>query len=150
MPILTVMNLKGGVAKTTCTVALAECLASRGVRTLVIDADHQSMAGQLLLGERRAEDVEASRRTLTDLFREMIRDDFDIARYPEFVTNKASDIGGGLATLSVLPCSHRIEMFATNIARGRNGHLTEADIRNRLRRRVPSWKSGSPKTSTWY
>jgi chromosome partitioning protein len=41
------------VAKTTCAVAIAECRASLGHRTLVIDADHQCMASELLPGEDR-------------------------------------------------------------------------------------------------
>ncbi len=37
------LNLKGGLAKTTKAVAVAECLADSGYRTLLIDADHQCM-----------------------------------------------------------------------------------------------------------
>ena len=43
MPIVLLVNLKGGVAKTTNAVAIAECLASEGHRTLLIDADHQRL-----------------------------------------------------------------------------------------------------------
>ena len=49
MSILLFVNLKGGVAKTTNAVAVAECLADSGYRTLLIDADHQCMSGELLL-----------------------------------------------------------------------------------------------------
>jgi chromosome partitioning protein len=41
------------VAKTTNAVAVAECLADSGCRTLLMDADHQCMSGELLLGEDR-------------------------------------------------------------------------------------------------
>ena len=41
MAIVMMINLKGGVAKTTSAVAIAECMADNGYRTLVIDADHQ-------------------------------------------------------------------------------------------------------------
>jgi len=41
MSIIMFINIKGGVAKTTSAVAGAECLASSGYRTLVIDAEHQ-------------------------------------------------------------------------------------------------------------
>jgi chromosome partitioning protein len=140
MPVLAIMNLKGGVAKTTCTVALAECLASQGYRTLVIDADHQSMSGHLLLGERRAVDVEAAKRTLNDLFLAMIRDDFGSTQFSEFLTRDTSNIAGGLQTLSVLPCSDKIESICSNVARGGYGRLTESEIRSRLRQRLPAWK----------
>lgn len=38
MSILLFVNLKGGVSKTTNAVAVAECLADQGYRTLLIDA----------------------------------------------------------------------------------------------------------------
>ena len=50
MSILLLVNLKGGVAKTTNAVAMAECFAAEGYRTLLIDADHQCMAGEMVLG----------------------------------------------------------------------------------------------------
>ncbi len=53
MSIMLFVNLKGGVAKTANAVAVAECLAESGYRTLLIDADHQCMAGELLIGEER-------------------------------------------------------------------------------------------------
>lgn len=46
MAVILFPNLKGGVAKTTNAVAVAECLASQGKRTLVIDADHQCTASE--------------------------------------------------------------------------------------------------------
>ena len=41
MPVIPILNLKGGVAKTVTTVAIAECFASHGHRVLVIDADQR-------------------------------------------------------------------------------------------------------------
>ena len=61
MSILLFVNLKGGVAKTTNAVAVAECLADSGYRTLLIDADHQCMSGELLLGESRLLNCEPAR-----------------------------------------------------------------------------------------
>jgi cellulose biosynthesis protein BcsQ len=56
MPILLMVNLKDGVTKTTNTVAVAKCFAKSGLPTLIVDADRQCMAGELLLGENhRAE-----------------------------------------------------------------------------------------------
>ncbi len=53
MSIILMLNMKGGVAKTTNAVAIAECLADQGRKVLVIDADHQCMASELLIGEDR-------------------------------------------------------------------------------------------------
>src|SRR5206468_5517878 len=42
MKIVSVVNQKGGVAKTTTTANLGACLAERGQRTLLIDLDPQA------------------------------------------------------------------------------------------------------------
>lgn len=48
--IISIVNQKGGVAKTTTTASLGACLAARGFRTLLIDLDPQA---NLTLGVRR-------------------------------------------------------------------------------------------------
>jgi chromosome partitioning protein len=115
------INLKGGVAKTTSAVAVAECLASEGHRTLLIDADHQCMAGELLLGEDSQIKCERTKRNLLDLLATMIDDEFIPDQFESFITRKASNIDGGLAKLAVLPCSVRIDDFSTNRAKARRG-----------------------------
>lgn len=50
MKIVSIVNQKGGVAKTTTTANLGACLAARGFRTLLIDLDPQA---NLTLGLRR-------------------------------------------------------------------------------------------------
>ena len=44
MPVLSVLNQKGGVGKTTLATNVAMCLAEQGRRVLLIDADHQGSA----------------------------------------------------------------------------------------------------------
>src|SRR5271163_3999593 len=107
MPIVMLVNLKGGVAKTTTAVAVAECLASEGVRTLLIDADHQCMAGELLLGEDRQVKAEQNKRNLYSLFMDMMFNDADPTPdvFEKRITRQVSNIGGGLEKLAVLPCS---------------------------------------------
>lgn len=115
MSVVLFLNLKGGVAKTTNAVAIAECLASSGKSTLVIDADHQCTATEVLLGEARMEEQERNKRTLHDLLLEMMKPNFKVSRFEAFVADKASNIGGGLEHLSVIPCSVRINDIATRL-----------------------------------
>src|SRR5207248_1476997 len=115
MPILLLINLKGGVAKTTNAVAVAECFAANGHETLLIDADHQCMAGELLLGEGRLLRAERSRTTVHDLLAAMLDDEFDAEQAGQYVVRDCSNIGGGIRELSVMPCSVRIDDFSTNM-----------------------------------
>ena len=135
MSILLFLNLKGGVAKTTNAVAVAECLADSGYRTLLIDADHQCMSGELLLGEGRLLNAERKKATLHDMLAAMLDDEFRSAQFPHYVIPNASDIIGGLARLLVIPCSFRIDDFSTNMAKARRGHQSNdqflAFFRNR-------------------
>src|SRR6266542_5939541 len=48
MQILSIVSHKGGAAKTSSAVMLAEALAERGSRVVLIDADRQRGAGLLL------------------------------------------------------------------------------------------------------
>lgn len=128
MPILLFLNLKGGVAKTTNSVAVAECLAEQGYRTLVIDADHQCMSGELLLGEERLFRCENRKMTLHDLLAAMLDDEFKATQLPYFVVPKVSDIGDGMSNLSLLPCSIRIDDFTTNMAKARRGFNSSEDF----------------------
>ncbi len=135
MPVIVFSNLKGGVAKTTSAVAVAECMAARGHRTLLIDADHQCMAGELLLGEVRQLQSDRSRRTLHDLLAAMLDEEFGTDQFKSFVTPNASNIGGGMENLSVLPCSIRIDDFSTNMAKARRGHNSNEEFLRVLKSR---------------
>jgi chromosome partitioning protein len=129
------INLKGGVAKTTNAVAIAECLACRGYRTLLIDADHQCMAGELLLGEDLTLRCERSRTTLHDMLAAMLGDEFEPELVASYIIPKVSDIGGGIETLSVLPCSIRIDDFSTNMAKARRGHHSNDEFLSMMKKR---------------
>ena len=73
MPIVSLINLKGGVAKTTTTVQLAECLASEfGKKVLVIDLDPQTNATISLIDEEKWEDLKDKNLTLYDLFQDKL------------------------------------------------------------------------------
>ncbi len=141
MPVIPVLNLKGGVAKTVTTVALAECFASHGHRVLLIDADHQCMAGELALGENRQLKCESQKRNFYDLLVQMLDDEFEPASFGKFVAESGSNIGGGLPTLSVLPCSIRIDDIMTNVAKAKQGFKTNDEFQRLWGRRRDQMKS---------
>jgi chromosome partitioning protein len=108
--LLLFLSLKGGVAKTTNSVAVAEYLAEQGNRVLVIDTDHQCGASAMLLGEDQLEVLEEGRRTLADLFFEALNRDFDPERIEKY-TSPCRSIHGLGSRLRVLPGSLRLEDF---------------------------------------
>jgi chromosome partitioning protein len=84
--VIATINLKGGVGKTTVTVALAEFLAAEhDCRVLVVDLDPQSNASLVLLGEAEWKAAKASDQTVTDLFRKA----FEPGEQPEFDIDSA-------------------------------------------------------------
>jgi chromosome partitioning protein len=142
MSIIMLLNLKGGVAKTTNAVAIAECLASNGHRTLLIDADHQCMAGELLLGEFRQLQCERHQRSLHDLLAAMLDHEFRPAQFENFIVRRVSNIAGGLPKLAVLPCSIRIDNFSTNRAKARRGYSSNDEflrVLDRRRQQLGDW-----------
>lgn len=58
MQIISFMNAKGGVAKTTSALCLAQYLASKEYKTLFVDLDPQANATKTLLGLNVGEDIE--------------------------------------------------------------------------------------------
>ena len=67
--IIATINLKGGVGKSTTTVALAEMAAVElGKRVLVIDLDPQTNATTMLIGENRWKELNEAEHTLARLF----------------------------------------------------------------------------------
>ncbi len=102
--IVSVINLKGGVGKTTTTVQLAECLVSQhNMRVLVIDLDPQTNATIAMIGEDEWETLNEAKKTIYHLFLDKMngKNEFDIKS--SIFTN---------ATNLNLPSLH---LFASNI-----------------------------------
>jgi chromosome partitioning protein len=82
--VVSVINLKGGVGKTTTTVALAEMLSeSENKKVLVIDLDPQTNATTMLIGEEKWRDLNDSELTLARLFKDALdpnKKKFDLDR----------------------------------------------------------------------
>ena len=81
--VFSVINLKGGVGKTTTTVAMAEFMSGEmNKRVLVVDLDPQTNATVMLIGEHRWRKLNDKEHTICRLFQdalepENIRFDFD-------------------------------------------------------------------------
>jgi chromosome partitioning protein len=106
MPVVTsLINLKGGVGKTTLTVALAHFLAiEHHKRVLVIDLDPQTNATVCLIPEKEWKARDDAGQTLYQLFADQVKGthlfDADSA-----IVRDVSNVGGGVSGLDLLPSS---------------------------------------------
>jgi len=105
--VVSVINLKGGVAKTTTSVALAEVLA-KDLRkhVLFIDLDPQTNATINLIGEDEWKRRNEEGRTLAQLFKDKLEPHrppvFDIE---QSIIHGASRVDSGIPRLDLLPSS---------------------------------------------
>jgi len=81
MPIISVLNLKGGVGKTTLTANLGAALSRRGWKVLMIDLDLQGSLTSLFLPEQDQTVLEEKRRFIGDF----LASSFD-AEYPNLLS----------------------------------------------------------------
>lgn len=70
MPIISVVNLKGGVGKTTLTANLGATLARRGYRVLLVDLDYQGSLTSLCLSPGEYDEARKARRFVQDILRD--------------------------------------------------------------------------------
>lgn len=80
--VISTINLKGGVGKTTTTAALAEFLSAEfGKKVLVIDLDPQTNLTTVLIGEKKWHKLNGDGHTLATLFTDALKPDGET---PEF------------------------------------------------------------------
>ena len=120
--VVSVINLKGGVAKTTTTVQLAECLVSEySKRVLVIDLDPQTNATISLIPEEQWEELDDQGSTLFQLFNDKLEKTakFDLS---SALQKEASNLN--LRRLHLLPSSIRFIDIQDRIAEipGKTGY----------------------------
>lgn len=107
-----VVNMKGGVGKTTVSVALAETLSAVfGLETLVIDLDAQASCSFALLGESGFERMRSDGRHAAAFFSEMQPGRMGPIRIEEFLTTPASRLEPTppLALMGSLPRLQKLE-----------------------------------------
>lgn len=103
--VISTINLKGGVGKTTTTVALAETLSGEfRKRVLVIDLDPQTNATTMLIGEEKWRELNDEGQTLARLFKDALEPnnkqfDFDAA-----LQQRVSDVSSA-RSVDLLPSS---------------------------------------------
>jgi chromosome partitioning protein len=106
--VIATINLKGGVGKTTTTVALAEFLAAEhGYRVLVVDLDPQTNASVVLMGEKGWKAADQAGQTLATLFHAALD-----SEQPEFDLDAAIQRGvssvAAVGTADLLPSSPKL------------------------------------------
>lgn len=103
--VLSTINLKGGVAKTTTSVALAEVFS--GVmrkKVLVIDLDPQTNATIMLLGEDRWLELNEEGHTLAQLFKDALDPEGKKFDFQATLQKRVSDVQEA-RTIDLLPSS---------------------------------------------
>jgi len=122
--VISFMNMKGGVGKTTVCVNIAGTLATMGHRVLVIDMDPQMNASQYLLSPTILEQRFKLKKTVYELFRKDIEGpipNLSGVEIPEEVINDKDLISNVRKNLDIL-CGNLSMIKVTN---DNNGTLTD-------------------------
>ncbi len=100
---ISLINMKGGVGKTSLTVALAEFMAiEHKLRVLVIDLDPQSNASACLMDLQKWKRANMRGQTIMRLFLDTF-EDLKVFSPAETLVKKASNIGDGVEGLDLIP-----------------------------------------------
>lgn len=103
--VISTINLKGGVAKTTTSVALAEVFsAEMRKKVLVIDLDPQTNATIMLIGENKWLELNKKGHTLAQLFKDAMDPDHKKFDLDATLQKKVSDVGAA-RSIDLLPSS---------------------------------------------
>ena len=125
--IISFINMKGGVAKTTTTVGLATVIAgTTGKKVLVIDLDPQTNCTVMLIGEEKWQEINGKGLTLYTLFRDYIDDGFDF-NLPAALQKGVSGIAE-VKTLDLLPSSLDLIEIQDKISAVQGRHIKPYDI----------------------
>lgn len=101
-PRIAIGNLKGGTGKTTLTTNIGACLAHKGVRVLLIDADPQCSASEIFF---RGDDFPPEEHTLAALYNEK-----PLQRYADIIHRTR------IEELDIVPASDVLALAAVSIS----------------------------------
>ena len=105
--VLSFINLKGGVGKTTVAVAVAEILAHEDRKhVLLIDLDPQTNATVTVMSEVQWEERDKDGRTVAQLFSDKLNP-HDVPKFDieKAIARRVSTVNDGIARLDLLPSS---------------------------------------------
>lgn len=103
--VISLINLKGGVGKTTLTVALGEFMACQHeLKVLIIDLDPQTNATVSLISEGEWKRRNVRGQTLLNMFSDQINK-YKVFSAEEAIVRSVSNVGGGIEGLDLLPSS---------------------------------------------
>lgn len=128
---IAVMNTKGGVGKSTVTMALAETLSSyHNKNVLVIDSDSQTSISIMMSPMARWERMEAERRTIVELLSASVLVEGE-ADWKAHVLDGVSDVDDA-KTVYLLPSHMNLTLFEREVSAGRRHSELRQAIRNLL------------------
>lgn len=134
--VVSVINLKGGVGKTTTTVALAEMLsAALRKKVLVIDLDPQTNATTMLIGEEKWKELNKAGHTLARLFKDALdpaNKSFDLQKTLQRKVSNVEDV----RTVDLLPSSLDLIDVQDRIASMQSGQFYAENPIDILRKAV--------------
>ncbi len=90
---VSVVNMKGGVGKSTTVASLAEALSIDGLRVLVVDLDPQSNVSMMLAGQDRWIELRKNGQTIDEYFNQFVYGG-EPRFFHEFIARRVSDIAG--------------------------------------------------------
>lgn len=90
---VSVVNMKGGVGKSTTVASLAEALSVDGLRVLVVDLDPQSNVSMMLAGQDRWIELRKNGNTIDEYFNQFVYGG-EPRFFHEFIASRVTDIVG--------------------------------------------------------
>ena len=103
--VFSVINLKGGVGKTTTTVAMAEFMSgTMGKKVLVVDLDPQTNATVMLIGENKWRSLNEREYTICRLFKDALDPDNKRFDFDATLQRRVSNVREA-RTVDLLPSS---------------------------------------------